>query len=1109
MKVNKEYYILIKKLKGFISKYYKNLILKGLIISLSVILSLFLVASTFEYIAWNNILVRTVIFYIFISATILILVFYVFIPLSKLAKIGKTLSYKEAAKIIGSHFPEVSDKLLNTIQLHHDIESKGDNQSMELLLAGIDQKASKLSPIPFKNAINVKRNLRYVKYAVIPIFAILIILIVSPAFIIEPSGRIVNYNEHFLKPLPYTITIENKKLEALQKDDFKLNVTVDGEAVPADIYINDGQYSYPMASKGSGKFSYVFKNLNSDVYFTIKTEDYSSERKFLRVLPKPTIYSFDVVLDYPAYLNRKSDVFENSGDLIVPEGTTIKWLFYAKDTREVIYRQEKSEKRIVANEKNIFQHSMKAKKSFWYTLFAENEYVLNEDSLSFSVQVVEDDYPSIEVNQFQDEKSYGFLYFNGSISDDNGFHSLKFYYRKDSVVEQPWEISSLNVNKGLTKQHFNYTFQSQELNLLPGSTISYYFEVRDNDRLNGYKRSKSNIYQYHLEGVDEIENKYEETSEKLKEKIKNALADLDKINKELEEKREDLFEKKEASWMDKQQLSELLKKQEFIQKQIDELKKMNEDLNAFEDILDKDNNVQLEEKIDELNKMFEQLTTEDLDKVQEMLDQLDKEKINELLQNLEKKNQDLKADLEQNLEIYKQLEFEKKIQETIEKLNKLSEDQLKLAEESKNKETESEEALEKQENISERFEDVEKDIEAAEQLNSEMEQPFDIETGQSLRDSINQEISEASSKLSKDKQKKASENQSQAGQKMDKLAEDLGMMMQSAMASRMGEDVEKMKKILDNLLDLSFNQEELIEMVNKTTLNDPKYVENLADLQLLKDGYLILHDSLIALSKRQMAVQQFIVKESDKINLHINRALLYLQDRKKGQALNDQQYSMTSMNNLALMLSESLDQMQSGMQSSGDNPGKSCPNPGQGKPESMESMIQMQQGLNKGMKNGQKENGLNGDQGLNQQSEELARMAATQREVRRKLSEYLKQLEGGQGNSGDLSKLIDEMKKTEEDIVNRRITKETLERQKQIEVRLLKSEKAKLEREKKESRESVEGINRKREDSATDFNKAKEKNSKEDFLQTVPIEMTPYFNELLKSYLYKLETNDS
>ena len=1106
--MNQEYYILIKKLKGFINKYYKNLIIKGLIVSVTIILTLFLIVSTFEYFAWNNILIRTIIFYIVISVTLLILIVYVAIPLFKLGKIGETLNFQEAAKIIGDHFPNISDKLLNTIQLKSAHETSDSSKSVELLSASIDQRASELSPLPFKKAINFKQNLKYLKFIIAPIFITILILILFPAFIIEPSNRLINYNEYYTKPLPYVLHIENKKLEALQKDDFNLVVKAEGEIIPADIYINDGNYRYVMAGPTKGKYSYTFKNLSSDIYFTINTDDYSSETFHLKVFPKPTIYSFDVLLNYPDYLNRKRDIIENSGDLIVPEGTIINWLIYAKDTKKIIFKRENEKLHLTGNKKNIFQHSVLAEKNFWYTLFAENEYVKIKDSLSFSVQVIKDEYPSIKVSPLQNENQYGIIFFNGSVSDDHGFHSLKFYYRKDSIIKKPWQSIDLSIDTRLTAQAFSYTVQSSDLDLLPGAGLSYYFEVRDNDQVNGYKRVKTGIYQLQLDGINEIENKYENTSDKIKEKIENALKELEKLNKELEDKRKDLFEKTEISWTDKKQLSELLRKQEKIQNQITELKKLNEELSNYEDLLNKENSELLEDKIEQLNEMFNQLLTEDFEKMKEELEKIDKEKINEFLQNLENKNEELKTDLEKDLEIYKQLELEKKIQESIDKLNQLAEEQKELAEQNSNRSLEKEMALDKQKEIEKRFSDIEKELDAAEELNSTLEQPFDLKTGHEIIDSIHNEINEANSKLSKGKQKKASQSQNKAGKKMKKMAKDLGMMMQAAMMSRMSEDAEKIKKILDNLLDLSFNQERLMEVVNKTSLSDPKYVENLAELQIIKDGYLILHDSLIAISKRQMAVQQFIVRESDKINLHINRALLYLQDRRRGQALNDQQYSMTSMNNLALMLSESLDQMQAGMQMSGKNPGQSCPNPGEGSPGSLDEILKMQQGMNQGMEKGEGKNGLEGEKGLNQQTEALARMAALQSEIRKRLSEYLKELEGSQGNSGDLSKLVDEMRKTEEDIVNRRISKETLERQKQIEVRLLKSEKAKLEREKKETRKSTKGINRKRAGSETELKLQNKKTNKEDFLQTVPIELTPYYNDLLKKYLYKLETKN-
>jgi len=89
---------------------------------------------------------------LFIITVVFILIYYIIIPTLKLIKLGNTISHQEAAKIIGDHFPEVSDKLLNTLQL----SGSGNTSNMELLLASIEQKSSDLKSVPFRNAVNIK-----------------------------------------------------------------------------------------------------------------------------------------------------------------------------------------------------------------------------------------------------------------------------------------------------------------------------------------------------------------------------------------------------------------------------------------------------------------------------------------------------------------------------------------------------------------------------------------------------------------------------------------------------------------------------------------------------------------------------------------------------------------------------------------------------------------------------------------------------------------------------------------------------------------------------------------------------------------------------------------
>ncbi len=371
-------------------------------------------------------------------------------------------------------------------------------------------------------------------------------------------------------------------------------------------------------------------------------------------------------------------------------------------------------------------------------------------------------------------------------------------------------------------------------------------------------------------------------------------------------------------------------------------------------------------------------------------------------------------------------------------------------------------------------------------------------------------MDEAKDKLEKGKEKKASENQKNASEKMKKMADDMENLFSMAMMKRVGEDIDKIRRLLDNLVDLSFRQEELIKEIEKISEKDPKFVTSTEELSNLKDEFKIIKDSLKAISNRQVAIKPFIIKETTSIETNLEAAIKNMADRKKGSSLVKQQYAMTHINNLALMLDESLDQMKNSLSSSGKG-GMSCPNPGSGKSKSLDDIMKgqknlqkgMQKGMNKGKQKGNKNKGgqSNGEWG---DSEQLAKMAAMQYQLRMELQKLIEEMKGEGTGDKNLNKALEEMKKNEEDIINRKITIETINRQKDITVRLLKAKNAKMQREKEKRRESEEGVNNKK---RTIENKQVEidKINKKDIIFTKPVELNYYFNSVYKKYIYKLE----
>src|SRR5690554_3781437 len=124
--------LIYSKLEQFIRKYYINQLIKGIFFFIGLGLLYFLFTLFIEYFLWLKPLGRTILFWLFVSVELFLFLRFICFPLFKLFKIQKGIGYKEASVIIGNHFSEVNDKLINFLQLSENQDNS------ELLLASIE-----------------------------------------------------------------------------------------------------------------------------------------------------------------------------------------------------------------------------------------------------------------------------------------------------------------------------------------------------------------------------------------------------------------------------------------------------------------------------------------------------------------------------------------------------------------------------------------------------------------------------------------------------------------------------------------------------------------------------------------------------------------------------------------------------------------------------------------------------------------------------------------------------------------------------------------------------------------------------------------------------------
>ena len=328
------------------------------------------------------------------------------------------------------------------------------------------------------------------------------------------------------------------------------------------------------------------------------------------------------------------------------------------------------------------------------------------------------------------------------------------------------------------------------------------------------------------------------------------------------------------------------------------------------------------------------------------------------------------------------------------------------------------------------------------------------------------------------------------------------------------ENLEDLRALLENLIQLSFDQESVMESLKKTDLNDPNYVELAQEQKKLKDDSKIIEDSLFALSKRVQQLSAGINKEMTAVNFNMKKAIDELGERRTSVANSRQQLAMTSINNLALLLDAAVQSMQMQMQ---QKPGSGqCTKPGGSKPKpggmkSLQQQLNKQmEDLKKAMEEGNKPGGKKGKKpgqgGTGGMSKELAQMAAKQAAIRKAVEELRNEIGESNGEAGgNLKKLGDLMEETETDLVNKNITNQTLIRQQEILTRLLQSEKAEREREKDEKREATEFKNEISRNPKTFLEYNRRKEQEIELLKTLPPSFSNYYKSKVSEYFNQIE----
>ncbi len=1057
-------------IERYIRKYYLFKILRGLIISFSLIFLIYLLLVIFQYYFYFSVSSKRFIFWTFILVSSAVLVEFVFIDFFRLLNLLPKISTFTAAKKISAYFTDFQDKLINILELNQSSEAT------PLIIASIEQKIKDLKILDFSAAISYKKLSSYLKYLIIPFFVFIALIFYNSSILREGTEKFVNYSVYYEPQAPFDFVLKNSTLDVQQGADLQLELEIQGDIIPDNVNLVFGSNTIPMQkdTKNSAAFKYLFKNLNNSFNFYFTAAGYKSKVYQVKVLPSPGISKFQVKVVPPAYTAKKIFTLENTGDLLVPFGTKLFFSVetFATDSLFFVFDSLINPANPISD---IFKFDYTALKSANYKVVAANKYT-KKSLFNYNLTVTPDLFPVLNLQTAVDSSILTQYYFHGYINDDYGFSALNFNY---FVTDKSAKVPSKNKFKRIPirfthsnlTQEFYFIYNFADLIKTDDKIVYYYFSVTDNDAVLGGKTTSTSIFNFYYPSSSELDSLISDIDSSVNEKLQDAQELAAEIQMDIQTFNQKMLNENVSEWEKQSFLENLLDKQELLNSMIDTLKQQNnKKLENIENF--KKQNEELLKKQKEIQELLDQLLTDDMKKMLEEMKKLQEEfnqkQFDKIMKNAQMNYEDLNKELDRSHELLKRMAVEQKLQNTIDKLNELSQNQKQLSDNLKNNKQISPQMQDSLLSDEFEFDKLKAEYDSLMKQNSELEKPYDLDSMNSQFDKIKQDFENSKQQMFDNKKNKMQKSMQKTSDDMQEMSQMMQQMMQQNMTSNNAEDIQTIKFLLSNILSFSFTQEKLYNSILRKPAPFSNSYKSLSVKQLsLSSDFKIIQDSLQALAKRNPMISRLITNEVTNISKNLKQINTLFANSTLKNIAQKQRNVIMSSNKLALMLQESLQSMQNSQSMAGSGSpqqSNSKPQPGVGDLKQLQDAMSKQlQQMMEQMKNGQMPS-----------SQQLATQLAQREQFQQMLQEMM-----NSGNlSDELKQMLEEIQKmnddVKKDVLNNNLQPETLLRDKKITTKLLDSEKAENKRKYSNKRKS---------------------NTSEDILHEVPVNINDYFKQ--------------
>jgi len=1010
-------HIIQQKLHQFLRKYFLIELYKGLALFIFFSLIYLFIAGTIEYFFWLPPNIKKALIFTSILVILVFFIAFLYNPLANLTGLKQSLKSEKAAGLIGKHFPEIQDKLLNLLQLQKN------NQDSELLQASIDQKARELVPFDFTNALDFKQQKKYFSLLLIPFVFLLLIKITGKEKAFEGSyKRLLSYNTYFQPPAPFKVSLLSPKQFTFGKD-YNLSVKVVGNTLPQQLHFSlASQAPIKLHRENDSIFSLNISQPKDDLRFYLLSGKYRFGPYQINIHHPSVITQTKMKLIYPSYLHKNAEVLNGPRNLSLPQDTQIQWDISAAYTDTISFIIDDKTQAYTLNYGTL-KIIHKAAKTFFYGFFPGKD--AQNKTLNYKIEIIEDQLPKLIIEEKIDSLNF-VNHYRIQASDDHKIKRLQIYYK--TIDEPVFHKQDIAVKHTDYIQSFFKFPTDIKVDSLHHSYV-FYFKVSDNFPYSNHAvKSKKFYYNYMAPGQKQkyLLEKQNETLKQLSERNQEILHQ----NKQFNVLQKKLNSRTTLDWQTKQSLDRTIQNQEqqeqFFRQSLKKFKNIIEKLPTKDNIFNKE---ELKKRLQEMEQM--QKKKKMLDELKKLAEKLDKEGLLKKIKELKNYSKHQEKSLERMLELTKKYYIRQKLNALSKRLDTLSKQQKELSK--KDSDTPQE-----QQKINKEFSKISKDLDSLSKTNKTLKKPMSLDYHKTDSKEIKQDLQKAVEQLSQNNAPSSNSTQQKASKKMKQMSQNMQMAL-SGGGSQHSEDIATLQALLKSLLNFSFTQESLLNQF-KTGSVRQQLANHLLEQNKQKTYFKAINDSLYTLALRNPKISQKLLDLAYNIETELDLTLNNLSDLKAFSGQAHAQFVLTYSNTLADMISQALDNEKNSSSSQGSGQGKK-----KGKGISLPDIIkkqgnsikEMEQALSKknsqiGKKSG-KTKGKTGDLNSQQQYE----MYKKQQQIK----DALLQLQDKFTNKSDVQKinyLLNQMDDLNRRLLKEGITNRTLEILKHIQQELLK-----------------------------------------------------------------------